>query len=148
MAIEIVDFPIKIWWFSIAMLIHQRVPIFRETNISSLVHGEGVVSTWDWTLGACFRPSEPARFTNGIPTWKTTSDSRVKVMDTRELGPRTAQPDSESVQGPPPCDRKTCKPSSYAYWLLPGGRPRGTRARDNNKHGLKRDTLFFLRSFH
>ena len=32
MAIEIVDLPIKKWWFSIAMLVHQRVSVLRSLN--------------------------------------------------------------------------------------------------------------------
>ena len=38
MAIEIVDFPIKIWWFSIATLVYQRVTwVIHETMSETYV---------------------------------------------------------------------------------------------------------------
>jgi len=44
MAIEIVDFPHWTWWFSIAMLVYQRVPILEEfyhTAIPAMTSGTG-----------------------------------------------------------------------------------------------------------
>ena len=80
MAIEIVDFPIQKWWFSIAMLVHQRV--FRPS----------VVGTFSMTFllfnqGAClFKSVEVQPAWPRDPPWSTLSSRRDTPQRPRNSG--------------------------------------------------------------